>query len=145
MILSHSCCNYSSSRSPRELIFFCIFSITICPPHTPSPNTVVHAPMSLSPFFLPPPNCQLLYFLYPQFQFLFSLRHDARELNNVYIQLHNLLSSLIQRAQLLVQISDIFQLCHAMDKLFCVKTVLLKLIEVGMADVCIMHVQIIHP
>lgn len=58
---------------------------------------------------------------------------------------HNLLSSLIQRARLLVQISDIFQLCHAMDKLFCVKTVLLKLIEVGMADVCIMHVQIIHP
>lgn len=41
--------------------------------------------------------------------------------------------------------ADIFQLCSAMDKLFCIEIVLLKLIEVSSADVWIMHVQIIHP
>ena len=46
---------------------------------------------------------------------------------------------------LLVQTRDIFQLCSAMDKLFCIETLLLKLIEVSIEDICIMHVQIIHP
>lgn len=40
--------------------------------------------------------------------------------------------------------ADIFQLCSAMDKLLCIETLLLKLIEVSIEDICIMHVQIIH-
>lgn len=41
--------------------------------------------------------------------------------------------------------ADIFQLCLAMDKLFCIETVLLQLVEMGIVDVCVIHVQIIHP
>lgn len=32
-----------------------------------------------------------------------------------------------------------------MDKLFGIETVLLKIIEVGFVNICIIHVQIIHP